>query len=463
MPSDWRAWTRVSESDPPQPNLLHRLEFLLFRGMERLLAGISLADTCRVGRAAGWLFHKLTPRYRRIVHRNLRIATASEGRSADELQDLVLEVYRRAGANFLAALKAPTLDLEAVHEATISEGTEHLGGRGPGNSGVILTMAHMGNWEATTRLCKAYVGEADYGGVYRPLGNPLLDDLTRSRRTMDGAKLFSRKDGFHAPAALLRDGGMLGVLADHKAGARGVAIPFFGKLTTCSPLPTLLAKRGRADVTVLSIATERPGVWRLIVRKMEGKPEVGRIMSALEASMRSSLTDVFWFHDRWRVNSLRPLSLFTRIDPGQTAAATVPLRLLLTLPEGLSPALRSQIIDRLLGARADLQLELLGSLPDQGSNERVVIHQWDSDQPAEHADTTLRHVDESHPAPLDGVILLGSEISIARAAKRAGLRAIVGVGVSGKPWTSCHATPTDPSGWLEIVDDLAWIPPRYRK
>ncbi|MCH7225364.1 lysophospholipid acyltransferase family protein [Haloferula sp. A504] len=453
----------MSESDPPQTTIFHRLEFLLFRGMERVLGGISLADTCRLGRAAGRMLHALTPRHRRIVRRNLRIATVAEAPSPEQLRELVLEVYRRAGANFLAALKTPTLDLDAVHEATLAEGTEHLGGRGPGHRGVILTMAHMGNWEATTRLCKAYVGEADYGGVYRPLGNPLLDQLTQSRRSMDGAKMFSRKDGFHAPAALLRDGGMLGVLADHKAGARGVAIPFFGKLTTCSPLPTLLAKRGRADVTVLSMATESPGRWRLGVRPMEGKPEVGRIMSALEASMRTSLTDVFWFHDRWRVNSLRPLSLFTRIDPEQAAAATVPLRMVLSLPHDLEAALRIQITDRLLASRPDLRLDLLGDDPALAGNDRIAIHRWDPDQPPEHADATLRRIDESHPAPLDGVILFGGEKKIARAAKRAGIRAIVGVGVAGKPWSSRHATPTDPSGWLAIVDELAWVPPRFRK
>lgn len=453
----------MSDTKPRSPGILHRLEFILFRGIERLLAGVSVATACSIGRGAGRIFHALSPRYRRIIRRNLRIATAGDGLSPDALDELILETFRRAGANFLGALRTSTLDTEALHEIATIEGTEHLESPGAGKQGFVVAMSHMGNWEAMARLSKRYVGETDFGAIYRPLENPLMDELTRTRRTSDGAQLFSRKDGFHAPAAMLRQGGGLGVLADHRAGGRGAVLPFFGKLTTCSPLPELLARRGRARVGALSIISEQTGRWRMTMRPLQDKADTAAIMTALESGMRTSLADVFWFHDRWRIDSRRPLSLFAPMDPETAATATVPLRLLVTVPEDLPEESRRTLFDALFEARPDLRLDIIGESDDEPTEPRMAIHPWDPQQPDEHADATLRRVDDSHPAPLDAALLFGSETSLARAAKRFGLRSIIGLGVSGKPWTRSFDRPRDTTGWTEIVDELAWIPERYRR
>lgn len=447
-----------------RPSFVHRLEHLAFRGIERLLSGARLTACVRLGRLAGRLFHALSPRYRRLVRRNLRIATANDPPPASELDALVLETFRRAGANFLGALRSPSLSREELEAIAINDGIGQLGERGPGKTGLVVAMPHMGNWEALPRLGRSYVGDAGvYGGIYRPLDNPLMDELTRQRRVADGARLFSRKDGFHPPAAMLRDGGVLGILSDQRAGGRGDPMPFFGKMTTCSPLPALLARRGRAEIATLTIASEPGGRWRIKARPLDGEPDTPAIMSALEMGMRESLPDVFWFHDRWRTDPARPLSFFTRIDPEVAARATVPLRLLVTLPAGLDPATTTAFFAKLFEARPDLRLDFLGSRTLEDHDPRVALHSWDPSQPDEHADATVRRIDESHAVPLDGALLFGSEAALAHAAKRLGLRAILGLEVSGKPWTRSFARPPDRRGWIEIAEALALVPKRHRR
>jgi hypothetical protein len=56
--------------------------------------------------------------------------------------------------------------------------------------------------------------------------------------------------------------------------------------------------------------------------------------------------------------------------------------------------------------------------------------------------------------PLDFVLLLGSELSLAKAAKRMGLRAILGIGVAGKPWTKSFPMPSDRDAWRRLAEDL---------
>lgn len=454
-------------SEAPAPTLAHRLEYHAFRAVERLLGRVRMSDCVAFGRAMGLLFHALSPRYRRLVRRNLRIATADTPPPPGRLDALVRETFRRAGANFVAALRTPSLDPDELHQIGIDDGMSLLGGRGPGRPGLVVAMPHMGNWEALTRLGKGYVGEgADYGGVYRPLDNPLMDALTRERRSADGARLFSRKDGFHPPARMLREGGVLGVLADQRAGGRGTALPFFGKLTSCSPLPELLARRGRAEIGIVAIVSETRGRWRMIARPEPtcdaGKHSTASVMQGIESAMRRSLPDVLWFHDRWRTDNKRPLSLFTGIDPSMAAAATVPLRLLLTLPAAAEPggAIRG-FIDRLFEKRPDLRIDLLGPCPIE--DIRLHAHYWDPDQPPEHADAVLRRIDATHAAPLDGALLLGSESALAHASKRLGLRPVIGLGVSGKPWTRSFTPPASAEDWIEIAEELAWVPPRNRR
>ncbi|BCX49774.1 lipid A biosynthesis lauroylacyl transferase [Haloferula helveola] len=445
-----------------RPTLLHRAEYLAFRGVETLLSGASMESCVTVGRLLGRLYHVISPKYRRLVRRNLRIATAGDAPSAETLDALVLETFQRTGANFIASLRTPTMSLDAMRRHVTEEGLHELGGCVRRGSGLVVAMAHMGNWEAMTSLGASFVHEGVYGGVYRPLDNPLMDRLTRERRTKDGALLFSREDGFHAPAAMLKTPGALGVLADQRAGGRGIAMPFLGKMTTCSPLPDLLARRGRARVCTLSISTIGQAQWRMELRELEGPINTRSVMAGLEKAIRLSLPDVFWFHNRWRTDPARPLSFFTKIDPAVAAEATVPLRLILTTPAHADELGIRQMLLRMLEKRPDLRIDRLCTTPTETIDPRIVHHEWDPTLPPEQADGFLDKIDRTHPAPLDGSLLFAGEVGLARAAKRAGLRAIIGLGVSGKPWTRSFETPASTEDWLELAELMARVPQRHR-
>ncbi len=97
---------------------------------------------------------------------------------------------------------------------------------------------------------------------------------------------------------------------------------------------------------------------------------------------------------------------------------------------------------------------LAGDHPDP----RIVKHEWDHSAPDEHAGGALDRIDDSHPAPLDAALLFGGTQVIAKAAKRAGLRSIIGCSVHGRPWTRSFDYPTHPEAWVEIARQLAEVP-----
>lgn len=440
---------------PKPPTLAHRLEYAAFRSAEGLLGLVSLSTTVRIGQGLGLLAWALFPKWRQLVTRNLRIATAAEAPDAAEIHRRVRETFRRAGANLLGSQRAALMTPEQLEEHIELEGLEHLLDPVRSGRGVVLVWSHMGNWEVLAQLVKTLGPDVKGGPIFRRLENPLLDELTVKRRTQQGAVLFDKHDGFNGPAAVLRDGGVVTVMTDQRAGGHGELCPFFGRLSSCTPLPALLARRTGAAMVTLSVFRVETGRWRMKVRPVPEKARTAEVIAHLELAMRDQLTDVFWFHDRWRIDKARPLCFFTKQLPAEAArASSVPTRFAATLPAGMPEAVEALVT--LLELRPDLRIDVLdpGDLPPLPDDPRIVRFPWDRHAPDEHWAGLLERCDASHPAPLDFVLLLGGELPFARAAKRMGLRAILGVGASGKPWTRSLPVPADAAGWRQLAEDL---------
>jgi KDO2-lipid IV(A) lauroyltransferase len=438
-----------------QPTLAHRLEYALYRAAEGVLGLASLETVTRAGEVLGRAAWFLSPKYRRLVTRNLRIATAAEAPDAAEIRRRVRETFIRAGGNMLGSIRAVTMQPEELRAHIAITGLEHMRVPVESGRGVVVVWSHMGNWEVLAQLVPELGVSVRGGPIYRPLENPLLDRLTIQRRTQQGAVLFNKHDGFNGPASVLRGGGVVTVMTDQRAGGHGELCPFFGRLSSCTPLPGLLARRTGAAMVTISITSLSTGQWRLTIRPVPDKARTPEIVRHLETAMRDRLTDVFWFHDRWRVDAFRPLSFFTKEAPTAAAVlASVPTRLVATLPPRNPGAVEG--LTALLELRPDVRIDVLdpGDLAALPDDPRIVARPWDRGMPEEQLTGLLDRCDASHPAPLDFALLLDGDAGLARAAKRLGLRAIHGAGVAGKPWTRGYPVPTDALGWRALAAEL---------
>ena len=444
-----------ASEEPRRPTPAHRLEYVLYRIAEGTLGLASLTTVARIGELLGLAAWALSPKHRRLVTRNLRIATAAGNPDAALTRSRVRETFVRAGGNLLGSIRAGTMQPEELREHFAVEGLEHIRRLIDARRGFVVVWSHMGNWEVLAQLVPVLGGGVRGGPIYRPLENPLLDRLTVQRRTQQGAILFNKHDGFLGPAAVLRDGGVVTVMTDQRAGGHGELCPFFGRLSSCTPLPGLLARRTGAGMVTISITTVATGRWRLTLRPVPEKARTPEILRHLELAMRDGLTDVFWFHDRWRIDSARPLSFFTKEAPTAAAAlATVPTRLVASLPPRNPGAVECLVA--LLELRPDARIDVLdaGDLAPLPDDPRIVARPWDRGMPEEQLSGVMERCDASHPAPLDFALLLDGDAGLARAAKRLGLRAIHGAGVAGKPWTRGYPVPTDAAGWRALAAEL---------
>jgi KDO2-lipid IV(A) lauroyltransferase len=143
--------------------------------------------------------------------------------------------------------------------------------------------------------------------VYRPLNNPIMNARVAAARARRGVGLFSKDDNPLGMAGFVRRGGVLGVLADQRAGKIGELVPFFGRLTSCTPIPAILARRTGAAVVGVSLRTVGAGRWEMQFHAMEaGDPTTAGVMRLLERMLRASPADVFWLQDRWKIGRRTP-------------------------------------------------------------------------------------------------------------------------------------------------------------
>ena len=291
------------------PTFSHRLEYCAYRIFEWMLKMISLETIFKLGEFAGRILYRYNSIRRYQVNRNLRLAFGDE-KSHSEISQLAAEVFERTGANFLTSLKIPFLNDAQILARLHFEGLDDFFAT-TSKGGIVMVSPHMGNWELLAQAIFLIDGDFKVGTHYRPLNNSLINAVVERRRRRRGLELFAKRSSTHRLSSFVREGGAMGILADQRVGARGAACLFFGRPTTCSPLPHLIAKRGKGLLISLSCETVGIARWKISFRPI---PTISAQACAdsIEQDWRRSPVDVFWFENRWRLQGNDPLAFLEK-------------------------------------------------------------------------------------------------------------------------------------------------------
>ncbi len=324
--TDEPAASRIgSPPDPLFPRrfscMSHRFTYFVYRVVETFCRLLPLTLVWQIGRVLGRIGCMVLPGYRRLVRRNLEIALGRD-RSAAELDWLTREHFAALVANLLSSLKISWMSESAILARLELRGTEQVSVLLQEGKGLIYALCHMGNWEVLSQTGILGPG-VQSASMYQALTNPWLNAHILRRRSRSACTLFDRRDGFQTPAGWLRQGNVLGILADQHAGDSGVWCPFFNRLASTTPLPALLSRRTGAPIIPLTVETIGPARWRLVCgaplpmpRGIAVDQATARLNQLLEEGIRHSPADWFWVHNRWK--SPNPDFLLARYKRGIT-------------------------------------------------------------------------------------------------------------------------------------------------
>ena len=368
----------------------------------------------RFGEMIGGLAWHFMRSRRQIVLRNLRIAFAGE-HDLPALRRMARQSFRRTGANLLSALHSTRLSTDKIDAIVSVENPEVLVAALARSPGLVLLPSHMGNWEILSRINRKLPPGHKTGAFYRPLNNPLLDARVLAQRELDGTRLFSKRDSFHLVTAFLREGGILGILADQRVGFQGEPVRFFGRLTRASPLPSLIARRSKSEVLAMSMITEAPGKWRIRYHALDGPTTTAGCVEAIERALKASPLDYFWFQERWKVyiGPTRPIRNW--LGAGSCGVGR-PHRALLWLPgtreswEIPEEWTHPDVIYEGVPKHA-------GPIPPR-SYENLYLHAGPDHDDRASLTEYLERIDTAAPLPIDFILTCNASKALIKAARR---------------------------------------------
>jgi KDO2-lipid IV(A) lauroyltransferase len=305
---------RVTASTP-QSGRLRTLQHQAEYAGVRLAAGGLRLLPMRWAIAVGALLARKVGPWRRQHRRALRnLARAFPEKSAAQLEAIARDMWANMGRVMVEALLIDRI-LDAPRRLVVCD-QDYWASRmsEPGPSvGVTL---HMGNWELAIWPLTLFGRRP--AGVYRPLANPLVDALLRSRRArLYPGGLFGKGDdpgkGGHRTARLMIDhvrrGGCMGFVCDHN-DRRGVVVPFLGGQARFTPVPAMIARHVDARVWVgRCLRTGNEPCFRMDIRELDLPRSDDRaadiqalttaIFAQFEAWIREHPEQWMWWNTRW--------------------------------------------------------------------------------------------------------------------------------------------------------------------
>lgn len=287
--------------------LLAALEFVLRRLPRRMAMGM--------GAFLGRLFYALVP-----YERNKTLATLK--RAYPERDEAW---RRRTGAAVFGNLGRSAVEFFRMKDMTLEQigvsqeievvGLENIMKPHQEGRGVVAVTGHFGNWE----LLAAWMARlAPVGVVARQVYDPRLDQALNARRAEKGVTVFSRNTSVRPILRWLKDGKILGVLADQDTAVDSLFVEFFGTPAKTPAGPAVLAQATGAALLTVFCHPKPEGGWRLVfspeiplpARGDGGPMELWDVVQEYtrrtEAAIRSQPEVWAWNHPRWRSDLLKP-------------------------------------------------------------------------------------------------------------------------------------------------------------
>jgi len=288
-----------------QPSIGDKLAYYALIIFEKPIGWIPTSWMWGIGAGVGHLAFHLAKKRKAIVQANLKIVHPDL--SDIEIQSLSKRVFRNSFGNLASSINTGFIPFQKLQKVITIKNQQYLKEL-DSEKGCIMLLFHMGNWEVLTRAAQMFEIDKPLGAMYRPLNNTLINEYITSSREKDGTLLFGRKKGLILANKFIRDGGVLGILSDQHSGKAGIDLPLFGRVTSMTPLPSMLAQKYDAPILPLTVITLAPGKWEIDIGKPINIPaELNKeaatqfLIPIMEETMKAHSSDIFWLHDRWKL------------------------------------------------------------------------------------------------------------------------------------------------------------------
>ena len=255
-----------------------------------------------------FLFYHLGTKNRLIALYNLRRSFPEK--DTKEIVRIARGVYRHFAIVAAEFFDLPSLNRENIHKWVDVEGLENFQEADAKGKGMLSIVAHFGNWELMTIAGPIYL--KPFYIVYRPLDNPVIDNMVEYVRTMQGNFLIPKGGSGKKIAELLKENHLIAILSDQNvAASEGVFVDFFGRPACSGVGLAVMAMRSGAPILPAFMARQKSGKYKLILKptieavctdnyEADLVVNTQRFTKIVEEVVREYPEQWFWFHQRWK-------------------------------------------------------------------------------------------------------------------------------------------------------------------
>lgn len=265
--------------------------------LDRAVNTLPLSWLLAAATVLGALVARLPTKRRRIVQTNL------------QLTGLVSDPQRVAAAarsNLVSTLRGYAEHLVAWRRRKLPQVPVTISGAdllADDGRGVLLLFAHQHPLELCARLLVAHVGRPLVQVARAQDARWLQQYVDQGRRAHVGPTL-DKKD-LRGVLRTLRDGAMVGYLADQNFRHDSITVPFFGHPASALALWPRLLKRAGARAVVASVRRDGAG-YAIALEALELPPAASErawaeaYLAAVERAVRASPLQYLWAHRRFK-------------------------------------------------------------------------------------------------------------------------------------------------------------------
>lgn len=255
-----------------------------------------------LGKGLGKLLYRVAKRRRHITKVNVNLCYPNL--TDTEKNQLVKKIFEANSIGYMETSIAWFNNLEKYRSMTKIEGMEHLKEAKENGKGVLLTGAHFSMLDLAGGLTSLFF---ELNVTYRPLDNPLMNEIMMQGRQRFCTRAFHKKDvkGF---IKFLKKQGVLWYAPDQDYGRRSsVFADFFGISTATVTGTTWLAKAGNAVVLPYSYLrnSDNSGwtlkIWPPLDIPSESEADDARKYNIwLEQILKQNPEQYLWLHKRFK-------------------------------------------------------------------------------------------------------------------------------------------------------------------
>ncbi len=264
--------------------------YLTYRG---LAAGLQLTPrpvAAAAASVAGYAISGVSGAKRALVHSNLRRVLGPEADEA-EVRRLVRKAFSSYARYWVEAAQTVALRSDQIESIFSIEGFERFRLEMARGRGVVIVLPHVGSWEYGGRwLAQQGYPMTTVGELLEP--PELFEWFTSQRAALGLTVLPPRPETTVRLLDTLREGRVVGLLADRDLVGNGIEVEFFGEKTTLPGGPALLALRSGAPIMTCAIYQRPKGRYHAVLRPPLDSARTGRLrqdVQRLTAEIAASL------------------------------------------------------------------------------------------------------------------------------------------------------------------------------